>query len=97
MTTLFVIILTYVRPLEELDAAGHDHVAWLQDAYNEGLFLVSGRRIPRNGGIIIAKGTSLEEVSARLEQDPFQQRGLATAEIFPFEANMMSDLMKAAL
>jgi len=97
MPTLFVVILTYVRPLEEIDAAGADHVAWLRRGYEEGVFLTSGRRIPRTGGIIIAKGTSAEAIAERLRHDPFQERGLATAEVFPFEPNMSSEAMKAII
>jgi hypothetical protein len=32
-----------------------------------------------------------------MRDDPFQQRGLATAEIIPFEANMLSEAMKAII
>lgn len=94
---LFVAVLTYLRPLEEMDAAGHDHVAWLQRGYDEGRLLASGRRVPRTGGVIIARGNDVSEVEAHLRTDPFQQRGLASAEIYPFEAVMLSDAMKAAL
>lgn len=97
MATLFVIVLTYVRPLEEIDAARADHIAWLQRGYDDGTFLASGPRIPRNGGIILAKGESLEKVAARLTHDPFHERGLATAEIFPFEANMLSNAMRVVV
>ena len=64
MTTLFVVVLTYIRPLEEVDAAGPAHVAWLRRGYDRGVFLVSGRRVPRTGGVIIAKAASLPEVEA---------------------------------
>lgn len=94
---LFVVVLTYVALIEQIDAAGKDHVAWLQRGYDQGVFLASGRRVPRTGGIILASAASVEEVHAWMHQDPFQSRGLATAEIYPFEANMMSDGMKAAI
>lgn len=94
---LFVAVLTYVAPIEQIDAAGKDHVAWLQRGYDQGVFLASGRRVPRTGGIILASAASVEEVEAWMRQDPFQSRGLATAEIYPFEANMTSDGMKAAI
>ncbi|WP_175128625.1 YciI family protein [Achromobacter piechaudii] len=94
---LFVVVLTYVAPLDEVDAAGKDHVAWLERGYDRGVFLASGRRVPRTGGIILASAASMEEVQAWMRQDPFQSRGLATAEVFPFEVNMMSGGMKAAI
>lgn len=97
MTTLFVVVLTYIRPLEEVDAAGPAHVAWLRQGYDRGVFLVSGRRVPRTGGVIIAKAASLPEVEALMREDPFQRMGLATAQIVPFEANMLSEAMRPAL
>jgi uncharacterized protein YciI len=100
MTTapkLYVTILTYVAPIEQIDAAGSEHVLWLQRGYDCEVFLASGRRVPRTGGIILAKAASVEDVEAWMRQDPFQARGLATAEIYPFEGNMMSDAMRTAV
>jgi uncharacterized protein YciI len=94
---LFVVVLTYVAPIEQIDAAGAEHVSWLKRGYDGGVFLVSGRRVPRTGGIILVKAASPKEVEEWMRQDPFQTRGLATAEIYPFEGNMMSDAMKVAV
>ncbi|WP_051273147.1 YciI family protein [Sphingomonas phyllosphaerae] len=94
---LFVAVLTYLRPLEDMDEAGPDHVAWLRRGYDAGRLLASGRRVPRTGGVIIARGTDVAEVEAYLRTDPFQQRGLAVADIYPFEAVMLTDPMRAAL
>ena len=63
----------------------------------DGLFLASGRRIPRTGGVILAKCDSRETLQARLSQDPFQQLGLARTEIIPFEASMASPALQSLL
>jgi uncharacterized protein YciI len=55
MSTVYIVILTYIKPLDEIDAAIPAHVEWLKKGYAEGIFLASGRRIPRNGGVILAK------------------------------------------
>ena len=80
-----------------MDAAGAEHVAWFQRGYDDGVLLASGRRVPRTGGVILMRGADLAEVEARPRADPFQHRGLATAEIYPFEAVMLSEPMKRAL
>lgn len=67
-----------------------------QKGYADGLFLASGRRIPRTGGVILAKCDSRETLQARLSQDPFQQ-GLARTEIIPFEASMASPALQSLL
>lgn len=60
MSTIYVVVLTYIKPLEEIDNAIPAHVEWLKKCYADGLFLASGRRIPRTGGVILAKCDSRE-------------------------------------
>ncbi len=33
MSTVYIVILTYIKPLEEIDAAIHAHVEWLKRAF----------------------------------------------------------------
>lgn len=40
---MFIVTLTYLLPLPELDALMPQHVAWLKEHYDAGLFLASGR------------------------------------------------------
>jgi uncharacterized protein YciI len=93
MSTIYVVVLTYTRTLEEIDAYIPVHAEWLRKGYADGAFFASGRRIPRTGGVILAKGDSLEAVEARMREDPFQRLGLATAEIIPFEASMIAETL----
>ena len=97
MSTVYVVVLTYIKPLEEIDNAIPAHVEWLKKCYADGLFLASGRRIPRTGGVILAKCDSREILESRLGQDPFQQLGLAHTEIIPFEASMASPALQSLL
>ena len=53
---MFVIELIYKVGLEEIDAHMAAHVRFLKKYYASGNFLVSGRKIPRDGGIILAVG-----------------------------------------
>ncbi|HDS8638489.1 TPA: hypothetical protein QH746_004506 [Klebsiella variicola] len=97
MSTLYVVVLTYIKPLEEVDDAIPAHVEWLKKGYADDLFLASGRRLPRTGGVILAKCASQEMLESRLSQDPFQQLGLARTEIIPFEASMASPVLQSLL
>lgn len=93
MSTVYIVILTYIKPLEEIDAAIPAHVEWLKKGYAEGIFLASGRRVPRIGGVILAKCESLASLEERLREDPFQRLQLATSEIIPFEPSMKTELL----
>src|SRR5690349_717039 len=68
---MFVIELIYKAELHEIDARMKDHVAFLKRHYDAGRFLVSGRKIPRDGGIILALGESRAQIEAIMREDPF--------------------------
>lgn len=68
---MFIIDLNYVAPLEELDKHMFDHVQYLKKYYEENLFLASGRKVPRTGGIILCIAESEKEVNQIISEDPF--------------------------
>jgi uncharacterized protein YciI len=84
---LFLLELTYTASLDRIDAAMKAHMKWLRAHYAAGDFLVSGRKIPRDGGIIIATGTDRETVERLAHEDPFVSQGLATVRIVEFRAS----------
>jgi uncharacterized protein YciI len=84
---MFVLLLTYTKPLAEVDALMRAHVAWLDEHYAAGRFLVSGRRIPRTGGVILARGDDRAEIEALAATDPFVSGGVATCEVVQFRAS----------
>ncbi len=83
---MFVLISHFQKPPDEVNRSFAAHSAWVQRQYESGRFLVSGRRDPLIGGIIVARATSEQELREVLTTDPYQQRGLAEYEIFTFEA-----------
>jgi len=48
---------------------------------------VSGRRIPRTGGVILARGEDRDEIEALAATDPFVRGGVATCEVVQFRAS----------
>lgn len=84
---MFVLISRFQKPFEEVNHSFAAHSAWVQRNYESGRFLVSGRREPLVGGIIVARASSEQELREVLSTDPYQQRGLAEYEIFAFEAS----------
>ena len=88
---MFVIELTYTSDLAQIDAHMAEHVAFLKRYYASGNFLVSGRKIPRDGGIILAVGKSRQQIEAIVEEDPFFAHGLADFRIIEFRASQRAD------
>jgi uncharacterized protein YciI len=88
---MFVIELTYKVSLAEIDAMMAAHVRFLKKYYASGNFLVSGRKIPRDGGMILAVGASRQQIQAIAEEDPFVLHGLAGVRVVEFRASQRAD------
>jgi uncharacterized protein YciI len=84
---MFIIELRYKAPLPEIDAQMPAHMKYLKKYYASGHFLVSGRKVPRDGGIILAVGKSRDEVEAIAREDPFCARGLADVHVIEFRSS----------
>jgi uncharacterized protein YciI len=92
---MFVIELIYKASLAQIDARMAAHVAFLTKYYAAGNFLVSGRKIPRDGGIILAVGRNREQIEKIVEEDPFYTHGLADFRIIEFRASQRApDIQK---
>ena len=88
---MFVIELTYKASLGEIDATMAAHVVFLKKYYAAGNFLISGRKIPRDGGIILAVGKNRQQIEVIIREDPFHERGLADFRIIEFRASQRAD------
>lgn len=88
---MFVIELIYKAELSAIDAAMGAHMAFVKKHYAAGTFLVSGRKIPRDGGIILAAGKTRAEIEAVMGEDPFCARGLADFRVVEFRASQRAD------
>jgi len=88
---MFIVSLTYKRPIEEVDAHLDAHVAYLKQEYAKGSFIASGRKVPRTGGIILSKVETRDALEAILARDPFHSAGIADYEIIEFVPSMVAD------
>ena len=94
---MFIIELTYKVPLAEIDAMIAASVAFLDRHYAAGTFLISGRKIPRDGGIIVALGDSRAQLEAIMAEDPFVASGGAEIRIIEFRASQRAKDLPARL
>ena len=94
---MFVVDLNYIVPLEELDRHMTEHVKYLQVYYKKNVFIASGRKVPRTGGIILAQAKSKEEIERILREDPFYSKKLAEFTVTEFLTSQMHPRFKEAL
>ncbi|MEW7865198.1 YciI family protein [Aeromonas diversa] len=92
---MFVVTLTYVKPIAVIDELIPAHVEWLKAHYAAGHFLASGRRVPRNGGVILADGLTREALDRVLAGDPFRQAAAAEYEVTEFVPSMTAPQLES--
>ncbi|HLB52325.1 MAG TPA: YciI family protein [Chlamydiales bacterium] len=92
---MLIAVLTYVCPLEEVNALLSMHREFLQKNFEQGKFLVCGRLCPRTGGVIIAKNITYKEFEKLLREDPFSK--VSEYKIIEFTPSMYDDCLKEVL
>jgi uncharacterized protein YciI len=92
---MFVVLLTYTQPLAEVDALVPAHREFLQRMYQAGTFLLSGRKEPRDGGVILGNAASAQELESVLAQDPFHVHGVASYQIIEFIPTMAAPALQS--
>ena len=84
-------MLTYVKPLEEVDKEINSHIEYLEKFYSLQKIIFSGRRNPRIGGTIICNAKDKKEVESIIGQDPFFIKKIAEYEIIEFLPTKCAD------
>ncbi|MEK9521660.1 YciI family protein [Streptomyces venezuelae] len=88
---MFVLELTYTAPVERVDVLLDAHVEWLDAQYAAGVFITSGRKNPRDGGVILAAGVDRTEIEKIAAADPFSVEGVCAYRITEFYATKTAE------
>ncbi|HYK72794.1 MAG TPA: YciI family protein [Pseudoneobacillus sp.] len=81
---MFVLVLKYIKSLEEVDKELISHIEYLEKYYTLQKFICSGRRDPRIGGVILCRASNKEEVETIIKEDPFYFKQIAEYDIIEF-------------
>lgn len=93
LPVMFVLELTYTGPVERADALLEAHVEWLDAQYAAGVFIASGRKNPRDGGIILAAGVDRAEIEKIVAADPFTVEDVCVYRITEFYATKTAEAL----
>lgn len=85
---MFLIVLRYIKSLDEVDLFVAEHRAFLDQHYASGHFLLSGRKEPRDGGVILANACTRSEIDVIVCSDPFYRENIAAYEVIEFLPTM---------
>lgn len=91
---MFIIKLTYLTPIAEVDKYTQAHREFLDYHYKQGLLLASGPMKPRTGGIIIAATTDKAKLEAIFKEDPYCLAEIASYEFIEFTPIKHRDELK---
>lgn len=95
---MYIVNLTYLKPVSEVDNHVVAHRAFLDEYYARGVFIASGPRNPRDGGVIIASShASRAELDEILAKDPFSQNGIASYQVTEFVPTKHHPMLTAIL
>jgi uncharacterized protein YciI len=82
---MYVVSLTYRVPQDIVDFHNDAHISWLQKAFDDGIFIAAGRKVPRTGGLLLSQADRAT-LDASLKLDPFYTNGVADFEVVEFHA-----------
>lgn len=88
---MFLIEYEYVKPIEEIDALRPRHLEFLRRGFAEGRYVLAGRRVPPEGGVVIARGDDEAAVAELTERDPYVVAGAAKYRLARFDATLTED------
>lgn len=83
---MYVVSLTYKVAQEIVDQHFDAHVDWLKDAFDEGVFIAAGRKVPRTGGVLLSRADR-QTLDESLAKDPYNVHGVADFEVVEFAPN----------
>jgi uncharacterized protein YciI len=78
---MFIVLLKFSGNKERAAQFMDGHKAWIRHGFDDGVFVLSGSLQPNLGGGLLAHGTSLADLQARVNEDPFVAEGIVSAEI----------------
>ncbi|MCM2410409.1 MULTISPECIES: YciI family protein [unclassified Streptomyces] len=90
---MFVLELSYTAPLDRVDALMKEHVSWLDAQYAAEVFIASGRKNPRDGGVVLAVGDDRAAIERLAATDPFVVNGVCAYRITEFIATKTSQAL----
>lgn len=88
---MFIITSMYLKPMDQVEKHLAAHREFLDGYYKKGIFFASGRKATGDGGVILAKGGTKQEIVNILKDDPFSTENIARYEVTEFTPNRVAE------
>lgn len=86
---MYIILLEFGAARDQAQSLMSDHQAWIERGFADGVFLLVGSLRPKLGGVILARGPSLDVLQRRVNDDPFVKQGVVQARILDVDASRL--------
>lgn len=83
---MFIILLKFSENKSKAGEFMEGHNEWIQQGFEDGVFILVGSLQPSLGGSVIAHNTTLSELQDRVNNDPFVVEDIVSAEILEIDA-----------
>lgn len=88
---MFIAIITYLKPTEEVNRFLSAHCDFLAAYLSIGNFIAAGPQAPCTGGVILIKAENREEVDDIIKRDPWVVHKLVEYKVIEFLPTMCAD------
>jgi len=94
---MFIVLLKFSDNHNKAADFMEGHKAWLQNGFDDGVFMLAGSLQPNVGGGILAQNTSLLALKERVDQDPFVIQNVVSAEIIEITPSRVDERLNFLL
>jgi uncharacterized protein YciI len=94
---MFVVLLKFSGNKGQASQFMEGHKAWIKRGFDDGVFLLTGSLQPNLGGGILAQETSLADLQARVNEDPFVAENVVSAEILEISPSKTDERLEFLL
>jgi len=88
---MFLVVLKFSNNKTQASEFMDGHNQWLKKGFDDSVFLMAGSLAEGQGGIVMASNTSLSELKARVDTDPFVVENVVTAEVIQIEPKRVDE------
>lgn len=91
---MFIVLLKFSHNKEKAGQFMQGHKDWLKQGFDDNVFLMVGSLQPNLGGSVIAHNASLQELEARVNEDPFVSENIVTVEILEITPSRVDERLQ---
>ncbi len=94
---MFIVLLKFSGNKSQAGQFMEGHKKWIKRGFDDGVFVLVGSLQPNLGGGILAHNTSLPDLQARVNDDPFVAQNVVSAEIIEITPSKTDERLKFLL